>query len=74
LAPAAKPSWTKWRIALDSETLSDCLAAHASTACLSSGGMRSAMSGSFPVAGRPGPLFSDFGITFIDFVMMPGYT
>lgn len=44
-----------------SDLLVPCLAAHLSTAFTSSAGRRSAVTGSRPVAGRPGPRF---GITF----------
>jgi hypothetical protein len=43
---AARPSFTKWRTAFENVGLSGCLAAHTSTACLSSNGIRTPIGGS----------------------------
>lgn len=54
---AASASATRCRIAFDSDGLSSCSAAHASTARRSSGGMRTPTIGECPIAGRPRTLF-----------------
>jgi hypothetical protein len=64
------PRRTSIRIAFDSDGSISCLAAHASMSLLSCGGIRSAITGSLPVAGRPfvGIIFFDINSTFpVDF-------
>src|SRR5262249_33626708 len=62
-ALAASASLTKRRIASDREGLSDCCLAQSSICDLSAGGSLTAVTGSWPVGGRP-RLFRNTGIDF----------